>query len=249
MKQANTSISVLTALLVLFLASAAFVLSYDALHALALEKGIKPGLAWLWPLTLDAFMISASLSVLRASLNDEGKVYPWALVGAFTVASIAFNVLHAPADLLARAIFALPPAVVFLSFELLMGQTAAAVKRGAAVTSLDTLAAKAETKQQEIDALGADLDRLTAKRDGLKVEIASLSKEKRAGIPSTSQATKDKAAEILAERPNMTGADLGRALGRSESLGRKLRRELLPEIVASDNASDNGTGHSDNGRG
>lgn len=233
MTNTNKAISILTAILVLFLAGAAFVLSYDALHALALDNQVKPGLAWLWPLTLDAVMIAASLAVLRASLNNEAKVYPWFLVGAFTVASIAFNVVHAPDVLLARAIFALPPAVVFLAFELLMGQTAAMVRRQGMVKSLADLAAEAEVKRQELASISADAEKLGAKRDSLKVEVAELRREKRSAIPATSEATRERAAEILRDVPDISGAELGRQLGRSESLGRKLRRELLP-------VSDNG---------
>ena len=105
----------------LFLAGAAFVLSYDTLRDLALGNGVKPGL--LWPLMLDAFMIAASLAVLRANLYAERSWYPWVLVGAFTLAPITFNVVHAVDALLPQAIAALPPAVVFLAFELLMNQT------------------------------------------------------------------------------------------------------------------------------
>jgi hypothetical protein len=50
--------------------------------------------------------------------------------------------------------------------------------------------------------------------------------------------TRERARAILAERPAITGSDLGRALGRSPSLGRKLKRELLPAV----------TGNRDNGR-
>lgn len=194
----NKAISILSAILVLFLAAAAFVLSYDALLDLALANGIKPGLAWLWPLTLDAVMIAASLAVLRASLNNEGKLYQWSLVGAFTAASIAFNVVHAPATLLARAIFALPPLVVFLAFELLMKQTGEAV-----------------TKRQEVAGLKAELRK--EKRQSNAGKPATPGDE-----------TRERARAILAERSGISGAALGRELGRSESLGRQLKRELLP---------------------
>jgi hypothetical protein len=214
-------ISIVTAVLVLFLAGSAFVLSYDALHDLALDNQIKPSLAWLWPLTLDAFMVAASLAVLRASLNSEGKVYPWLLVGAFTLASIAFNVVHAPDTLLARAIFALPPAVVFLAFELLMSQTAATVRRQATITSVQAIIVQRE-------AVAAEVGHLAARRDNLKAELAALKQQKRAAIPVTSDVTRERANEILAERPDISGAELGRMLDRSESLGRKLKRELIP---------------------
>jgi hypothetical protein len=42
--------------------------------------------------------------------------------------------------------------------------------------------------------------------------------------------TKSRARAILAERPGISGSELGRQLGRSERLGRKLRAELLPEL-------------------
>jgi len=114
---------------VLFLAAAAFVLSYDVLRALALENGVNPRLAWLWPLTLDAFMLAASLAVLRGHLNGEGTWYAWALVFVFSAASVAFNVVHARNGFLSRAIFALPPAVVFLAFHLLMRMVERSVSR------------------------------------------------------------------------------------------------------------------------
>jgi hypothetical protein len=42
---------------------------------------------------LDAFMIAASLAVLCTNLYVERSWYPWFLVGAFTLASITFNVV------------------------------------------------------------------------------------------------------------------------------------------------------------
>lgn len=225
---ANKAISAITALLVLFLAGAAFVLSYDALYALALANGIRPSLSWLWPLTLDAFMIAASLAVLRASLNQERTAYPWLLVGAFTLASITFNAIHAPGNWLARAIFMLPPAVVFLSFELLMSQTKATVKRQGAIKSIADLSAEAEGKRQQVDTLSADMARWAGKLEAIKAEVKQLRQEKRQAIPTTGEDTRDRARQILAERSDISGAELGRLLGRSESLGRQLKRELLP---------------------
>jgi len=224
----NRAINILSAALVLFLAAAAFVLSYDALHELAKANGIKPGLAWLWPLTLDAVMIAASLAVLRASLNAEGKVYQWGLVGAFTLASIGFNIVHAPPTLLARSIFALPPLVVFLGFELLMKQAAATVKRNAAIASISDLESEAATATARVDGLTASIDALASKRDALKAELVTLRREKKAAtnVPSTSDATREKAAAILRDVPDISGAALGRELGRSESLGRQLKREF-----------------------
>jgi len=46
----------------------------------------------------------------------------------------------------------------------------------------------------------------------------------------TGDNTRKRARAILAERPGISGSELGRKLGRSERLGRKLKAELLPEL-------------------
>lgn len=51
-------------------------------------------------------------------------------------------------------------------------------------------------------------------------------------VPETGGKTKQQAAVILAERPGISGAELGRELGKSERLGRRLKTELLPQIGA-----------------
>lgn len=44
------------------------------------------------------------------------------------------------------------------------------------------------------------------------------------------EGTRATAAAILAERSDISGAELARLLGKSDSLGRRLKRELLPEL-------------------
>ena len=51
---------------VLVLAAAAFTLSYDALHQLALDSRVRPALAWLWPVVIDGTIVVALLTVLAA---------------------------------------------------------------------------------------------------------------------------------------------------------------------------------------
>jgi len=55
-------------------------------------------------------------------------------------------------------------------------------------------------------------------------------------ITGASGTTREAAMVILAERPGISGSELGRRLGRSERLGRNLKAELLPVIA------DNGNG-------
>jgi Protein of unknown function (DUF2637) len=81
---------------VLVLAAAAFTLSYDALHQLALDSRVRPALAWLWPVVIDGTIVVALLTVLAAKRAARRASYPWALAGLFSAASVAFNIAHAP---------------------------------------------------------------------------------------------------------------------------------------------------------
>jgi predicted transcriptional regulator len=176
------TIGLITSVLVLALAVAAFVLSYDALRGLAADNGVKAQLAWIWPFVIDGFLIVASLSVLRNGLLGERALYQWSLVALFTAASIAFNIAHAPENLLARVVGATPPVALALAFELLMGQLKSEVKRGRAVKSLEKitesvneLTAKREQlvseMRQEREQLTLSVNELTEKREQLVNEI------------------------------------------------------------------------------
>ena len=81
---------------VLVLAAAAFTLSYDALHQLALDSRVRPALAWLWPVVIDGTIVVALLTVPAAKRAATRTGYPWALAGLFSAASVAFNIAHAP---------------------------------------------------------------------------------------------------------------------------------------------------------
>jgi hypothetical protein len=107
---------------VLVLAAAAFTLSYDALHQLALDSHVRPGLAWLWPVVIDGTIVVALLTVLAAKRAAARAGYPWALAGLFSAASVAFNVAHAPGRPVARLVFAMAPVALVLTTHLLMQQ-------------------------------------------------------------------------------------------------------------------------------
>ena len=107
---------------VLVLAAAAFTLSYDALHHLALDSRVRPGLAWLWPVVIDGTIVVALLTVLAAKRADIRAGYPWALAGLFSAASVAFNIAHAPDRPVAQLVFAMAPIALVLTNHLLMQQ-------------------------------------------------------------------------------------------------------------------------------
>ncbi len=108
MKKANKTISIISAVLVLFLDSSAFLLSFDALQALAVEVGVEEKRAWLYPAIIDGAVIIFSLHVLRANLSQDKATYPWGLVGAFTLLSIALNIVHAQRNFLAQLLGRFP---------------------------------------------------------------------------------------------------------------------------------------------
>jgi hypothetical protein len=107
---------------VLVLAAAAFTLSYDALHQLALDSRVRPGLAWLWPVVIDGTIVVALLTVLAAKRVAARAGYPWTLAGLFSTASVAFNVAHAPDRPVAQLVFAMAPVALVLTTHLLMQQ-------------------------------------------------------------------------------------------------------------------------------
>lgn len=199
---AQRSISIIGGIIVMFLAVSAAVLSYDALYRLALANGITPWLAWLWPLCLDAFMVSASLAVLRNSLVSEGTWYQWVLVGAFTILSITFNALHAPDTWLARSVFALPPLVVFLAFELLVSQIKSAVRRHGVSQSLQAMTdavsrARAELADLEKQADALSLTPDTALDDTAEHDTVSVQRHDTARVTPTSDTKAQRHALIL----------------------------------------------------
>jgi uncharacterized protein DUF2637 len=107
---------------VLMLAAAAFTLSYDALHQLAMDSRVRPALAWLWPVVIDGTIVVALLTVLAAKRASVRAAYPWALAGLFSLASVAFNIAHAPDRPVAQLVFAMAPVALVLTTHLLMQQ-------------------------------------------------------------------------------------------------------------------------------
>jgi hypothetical protein len=102
--------------------AAAFTLSYDALHQLALDSRIRPHLAWLWPVVIDGTIVVALLTVLAAKRAALRAGYPWTLAGLFSAASVAFNIAHAPDRPVAQLVFAMAPVALVLTTHLLMQQ-------------------------------------------------------------------------------------------------------------------------------
>lgn len=104
------------------LALTGFAMSYEALHTLARDNGVSAGLAWLWPLVVDGFIVVASMSVVRAVIESRRTWHPWALLVLFSTISVAGNVAHGPPTAVGRLVAAVPPVALVLAFDLLMRQ-------------------------------------------------------------------------------------------------------------------------------
>jgi hypothetical protein len=116
-------VAALTAL-VLAIAALAYVVSFEAIRAFAVETAaFPPALAWSAPLLVDSFTTAASLVILWRYLRGEGwrePWYAWSLVGCATAVSVALNMAHAPDRLSAQLFAALPPVALLGALELLM---------------------------------------------------------------------------------------------------------------------------------
>ena len=175
MSRSNKVISILSAILVVFLGGSAFWLSFDALQHMVIEIGVDPKIAWLYPAIIDGAIITFSLSVLRSNLNHEKSLYAWFLVGIFTLISVVLNILHAKQELLAQFLGAIPPIALFLSFELLMSQIKSISVRINKLKSLEDLSLSFEEVSIKLD---ETVRKKTVEIDDLAIQIQQLTGQK-----------------------------------------------------------------------
>jgi Protein of unknown function (DUF2637) len=205
---------------VLGIGAAAFLLSYDALHSLALASGVRPGLARIWPGVLDGFIVIATLTVVAAKRARQPTWYPWALVVLFAAASVAFNILHALDRYLTAArwvrplVFAMPPVALVLATHLLL-QQGAWKRQHPQPTPKPTGTVRTSDRHQD--------------PDHRPQHAGGRAGPNRSAAP-TDAATRQRAQQLITDAQSagrkLTGAQLGRAIGRSDRYGRLLLREF-----------------------
>jgi Protein of unknown function (DUF2637) len=234
---------------VLGIGAAAFLLSYDALHSLALASGVRPGLARIWPGVLDGFIVVATLTVVAAKRASRPPWYPWALVVLFSAASVAFNILHAVDQALTRAgwvaalVFAMPPVALVLATHLLLQQGVWRRQQARAAT-----AAGEATPEDGTTPAASAMTRsaaATARQPESPAAVGTTGRPPtpaaQPGSASGDAATRERARRLYVEAQaagrKLTGADLGRALGTSDSYGRLLLREFRTSHPAPGNGT------------
>jgi hypothetical protein len=220
---------------VLGIGAAAFLLSYDALHSLAVASGVRPGLARIWPGVLDGFIVIATLTVVAAKRARQPTWYPWALVALFSAASVAFNILHALDRYLAAArwvrplVFAMPPVALVLATHLLLQQGAWKRQHPQATPEPRGTVPIGDRQQDPNDRRRNPGERAGPTRSA-----------------PTDAATRQRALQLIADAEatgrRLTGAELGRAIGRSDRYGRLLLREFRTTTTTTTT-----TGTGDNG--
>ena len=77
------------------IAAMAFVLSFDALRTLAIACGVQAGLAWMFPLIIDAPVLAFTWATWVFKTRGLGQAYPWAMLIVFSLVSLIGNALHA----------------------------------------------------------------------------------------------------------------------------------------------------------
>jgi Protein of unknown function (DUF2637) len=203
---------------VLVLAAAAFTLSYDALHQLALDSRVRPALAWLWPVVIDGTIVVALLTVLAAKRAATPAAYPWALAGLFSLASVAFNIAHAPDRPVAQLVFAMAPVALVLTTHLLMQQ--AAWRRPPPDPNEPRAAQPADTEPAQPHRSG----------DDRTPQPLGLDRGSQVGARARVRAAYE--AQVQAGQ-TPTGAALARASGVSERYGQRLLAEFTAELASS----------------
>lgn len=220
---ANSLISFVTGLLILLIAIGSFALSYNNLHQTALSHGVGPNLAYIWPLLIDFALVVFSLAVVQSNLNNEPAYRRWLMVALYTIATIAFNVYHAPANIAAQIVAVVAPVTLFLSFETLMAMLKNGVIKRNLMTSLSQLkqelerlngevgeaknelsfseieltqtAQKVTNLNQQMSQIMSQVEQLKAQKERLISEVDELKKSQRAEAKKEPTGRKGKASQ------------------------------------------------------
>ncbi|MFF0704976.1 DUF2637 domain-containing protein [Streptomyces tendae] len=121
---AGRTLAVLAAVVTVALTGAAFWLSYEHLHDVAAANGLDGARAWAWPGTVDLFIVSGEILMLRAALQRRVDWFAVVLAATGSLGSIALNVfgVGGGASALEYTTAAVPPSAALIAFGALMRQ-------------------------------------------------------------------------------------------------------------------------------
>jgi Protein of unknown function (DUF2637) len=231
-------VAALTAL-VLAIAALAYVVSFEAIRAFAIETAaFPPSLAWSAPLLVDSFTTAASLVILWQYLRGEGwraPWYAWTLVACATAVSVALNVAHAPDRLSAQLFAALPPVALLGALELLMS-----VARTGLPHTSHTTAAEDRSGDRTGTATGGSSVAVVTAADGnpaARPQLPAPDRSPTAGNSNGSGPQRDSRARVreLVATERATGTRLhAREVAAAAGISQRRAYELLRAVRAED---------------
>jgi hypothetical protein len=218
--------------LVLAIAALAYVVSFEAIRAFAVETAAFPAeLAWSAPLLVDSFTTAASLVILWRYLRGDSwrdPWYAWSLVALATAVSVALNVAHAPDRLAAQLFAALPPVALLGALELLMSVARCGLPHTGRTTTTATAAARSTDRTQHSDPTATDRAPTAGPQPTLSGSTAA------GGNGAAPHRDSRAHVRELVERERATGTrlaarDVAAAAGISERRAYELLRDLRAE--------------------
>jgi len=199
----DTAIRRSTVAAVVLVAAVAAVASYEHAYQVIAAGGERGAVARIYPLTIDGLIYAASMVLMSAARRGAPapSLARWALAAGIS-ATLAANVLAGLGHGLLGAIVAAWPApALVISYELLMH-----LVRTAAVSGPEPVRPDIPVPQADIPP----------------------EPERTPEVLVRSEAdTEADALSVLADDPDISGAELGRRLGVSARHGSRLRRQLM----------------------
>jgi len=221
--------------LVLAIAALAYVVSFEAIRAFAVETAAFPAeLAWSAPLLVDSFTTAASLVILWRYLRGDAwrdPWYAWSLVALATGVSVALNVAHAPDRLAAQLFAALPPVALLGALELLMSVARTGLPHTTRTTTTAIAAAGSADRTQDPDRTATDRTAAAGPRPTLPGRTATGGNG--SGPHRDSRArVRELVARERAAGTRLAARDVAAAAGISERRAYELLRDLRVEATA-----------------
>lgn len=160
------------------IALGAFWLSFTALSNLTVLAGVPEQEAWIWPLIVDGIIVVATISVVALSPHGRrATLYPWSLLAAGSLVSVAANTAHAlvAADAtvpkaLAACVSAVPPIVLLAITHLTVELT-----RRTGVLAVEGAPAPVQPEQDEHPAARFDVEVVDRRDEAARLREAGLS--------------------------------------------------------------------------